>query len=293
MESPDQMRMSTHKTPTGLLVAVGGNEDKEQDLFILRSIVSLVKKDNDDPVRIELITTASEIPVEVAESYKKAFSMIDGCELGVMHIKSREEAQEFPLIKRLNRADIIFFSGGDQLRITSILGGSFVLREVRRRYFNESVIIAGTSAGAAAMPETMIYGGVATEALLKGSVHMTAGMGLIPNVIIDSHFIKRGRFSRLMQIISSNPGHIGLGLGEDTGVVIENNRYVKAIGSGLVVIFDGQDLRYTNITEVSEGEAIAIDNIRVHTIVKGFGYDLKERKYLKPQDMECLELACQ
>jgi cyanophycinase len=210
-----------------------------------------------------------------------------------MHIKSREEAQDPALIERLKKADIIFFSGGDQLRITSILGGSPVLKEARRRYFFESVIVAGTSAGAAAMPDTMIYGGLATEALLKGSVHMTGGIGLISNVIIDSHFIKRARFSRLMQIISSHPGHIGIGLGEDTGVVIEKNRFIKAIGSGLVVIFDGQDLRYTNITDVSEGEAIAIENIRVHTIVKGFGYDLRERKYLKPEDLECLELTCQ
>lgn len=295
MMSKDEQQnsYSSRKTPEGILVAVGGNEDKEHDLFILRKIVSLVAKAEKNPVKIELITTASEVPGEAAEMYNKAFKLIGGCDLGIMHIKSREEATDSALISRLRGADIIFFSGGDQLRITSILGGSPVLTEVRRRYYDERVIVAGTSAGAAAMSGTMIYGGMATEALLKGSVHMTAGIGLIGGVIIDSHFIKRGRFSRIMQIISSNPGHIGLGLGEDTGVVIEKNRYIKAIGSGLVVIFDGQDLRYTNITDISEGEAIAIENIRVHTIVKGFGYDLKERKYLKPEDMECLDLVCQ
>ncbi len=289
----DLTNSSSRKTPLGLLVAVGGNEDKEQDLSILRSIVSLVKKEGNEPVKIELITTASEIPLEVAEMYEKAFSMIEGNDLSIMHINTREEAQNLALVERLSKTDIIFFSGGDQLRITTILGGSPVLKEIRRRYFNEKVIITGTSAGAAAMPDTMIFGGLATEALLKGAVHMTTGMGLIGKVIIDSHFIKRGRFSRLMQIVSSNPVNIGLGLGEDTGVVIEQNRYIKAIGTGLVVIFDGQDLRYTNITEVSDGEAIAIENIHVHTIVKGFGYDLWERRYLKPGDMECLELVCQ
>lgn len=284
---------SSRKTPKGLLVAVGGNEDKDHDLFILRSIISLVDKEGSDPIKIELIPTASEIPMEVSSSYEKAFSMIEGCKLNIMHIKSRDEAQDSALINRIKKADVVFFSGGDQLRITSILGGSPVLKEIRKRFYHEGLIVVGTSAGAAAMPETMIYGGMATEALLKGAVHMTAGMGLLSRVIIDSHFIKRGRFSRLMQIISSNPGHIGIGLGEDTGVVIEKNRYIKAIGSGLVVIFDGQDLRYTNITDVSEGEAIAIENIRVHTIVKGYGYDLKRRKYLKPEDMDCLDLACQ
>ena len=142
------------------------------------------------------------------------------------------------------------------------------------------------------MSETMIYDGEASEALLKGAVHMTGGIGLISRVIIDSHFIKRGRFSRLMQIISTHPGKIGIGLGEDTGVVIEKGRYIKAIGSGLVVIFDGQHLRYTNIADISDGDAIAIENIHIHTIVKGYGYDLEERKYLKPPDMERLDLVC-
>ncbi len=293
LQDPDLTNSSNRKTPLGLLVAVGGNEDKDQDLSILRSIISLVMKDGNEPVKIELITTASEIPLEVAENYKKAFSIIEGNDLGIMHINTREEAQNPALVERLSKADIIFFSGGDQLRITTILGGSPVLKEIRRRYFNEKVIVTGTSAGAAVMPDTMIYGGLATEALLKGAVHMTTGIGLIGKVIIDSHFIKRGRFSRLMQIVSSNPVNIGIGLGEDTGVVIEQNRYIKAIGTGLVVIFDGQDLRYTNITEVSDGEAIAIENMHVHTIVKGLGYDLWERRYLKPADMECLDLACQ
>ena len=293
LQTPDLTNSSNRKTPLGLLVAVGGNEDKEQDLSILRSLISLVKKEGNEPVKIELITTASEIPKEVEKMYKKAFSLIGGNDLGVMHIDNREKAQDASLVGRLSKADIIFFSGGDQLRITTILGGSPVLKEVRRRYFNEKVIVTGTSAGAAAMPDTMIYGGLATEALLKGAVHMTTGMGLIGKVIIDSHFIKRGRFSRLMQIVSSNPVNIGLGLGEDTGVVIEQNRYLKAIGTGLVVIFDGQNLRYTNITEVSDSDAIAIENMHVHTIVKGFGYDLWERRYLKPADMDCLDLVCQ
>ena len=279
-------------TPRGLLVAVGGNEDKEDNPSILRRMVSLVGKDGNGPARIELITTASEIPHKVGEMYREVFSKIEGTSFGTMHIRDREGAHDPLLVDRIKAADIIFFSGGDQLRITSILGGSPVLKEIRRRYFEEFCIITGTSAGAAAMPETMIYSGDSEEGILKGKVHMTAGIGLIGRVIIDSHFIKRGRFGRLMQIISSNPGHIGLGLGEDTGVVIEKGRYIKAIGSGLVVIFDGQDLRYTNITEVSEGEAIAIENIRVHTIVRGYGYDLKERKYLKPADMGCLDLAC-
>jgi len=277
------------RAPRGILVAVGGNEDKEHDLFILRSIISLVKK---EMVNIEVITTASEIPEEVGQLYVKAFEKIGGNRLGLMHIRSREQAEEPEMLARVRMADIIFFSGGDQLRITCILGGSSILKEVRRRYQEEFCIIAGTSAGASAMSETMIYDGDSSESLLKGRVQIAGGIGLINRVIIDSHFIKRGRFSRLMQVISMNPGYIGLGLGEDTGVVIERGNIIKAIGNGLVVIFDGQHLRYTNVTSIQDGEAIAIENIHVHTLVRDHGYDLRERRYLRPEDMECLDLVC-
>jgi len=287
--SRDQGETIGSKVPKGILVAVGGNEDKRHDLTILRTITSLYHKER---VKVEVITTASEIPQEIGEVYVKAFRKIGNVDLSLMHISRREETEDASLIERLRSCDIIFFTGGDQLRITSILGGSAVLREVRRRYFNERCIIAGTSAGASAMPETMIYGGTASEALLKGTVHVTAGIGLINRVIIDSHFIKRGRFSRLMQIMSTNPGHIGLGLGENTGVVIEKGSILKAIGSGLVVIFDGHNVRYTNITNIKDGDAIAIENVNVHTLVEGHGYDLAARRYLRPLDMECLSLVC-
>jgi cyanophycinase len=224
--------------------------------------------------------------------YISAFKKVGANELVVMDIRNREQAGAPENLMMIKEADIIFFSGGDQLRITTILGGSDLLREIRRRYREEFCIIAGTSAGATAMSETMIYGGESSEALLKGTVDITAGIGLIRKVIIDSHFIKRGRFSRLMQMVSTNPGTIGIGLGEDTGVVIEKGRFIKAVGNGLVVIFDGHDLKFTNIVKIDEGEAIATENVRVHTIVKGYGYDLVERKYLRPEDMECLSLIC-
>lgn len=277
-------------TPKGILVVVGGNEDKRHNLQVLRTIQSLARK---PIVKIEVITTASEVPLEIGQLYVKAFAKIGSNELNLLHISDRDLAEDPATLERLNKADIIFFTGGDQLRITSILGGTSVLRIVKERYMAGGVVIAGTSAGASAMSETMIYEGGSQEAILKGTVHVTAGIGLISSVIIDSHFIKRGRFSRLMQIACTNPGQIGLGLGEDTGVVIEKGHILKAIGSGLVVVFDGHHIRYSNITNIKDGEAIAVENVHIHTIVRGHGYDLLERKYLRPQDMECLELVCQ
>ena len=264
------------------LVAIGGNEDKEKDLEILKHIVHLTDKKNP---YIEIITTASSTPEETSPRYIAAFKKIGVENIKIMDIRTREQAEDPKYADRIKNADIIFFTGGDQLKITSILGGTSIIENIKSRHFNENCIIAGTSAGASAMSETMIYEGESSEALCKGKVQLTAGIGLVKNVVIDSHFIKRGRFSRLMGVVTSNPGEIGLGLGEDTGVIIINGHLLEAIGNGLIVIFDGKHIEYTNISNIQMGEAIAVANVSVHTIVKGHGYNLLTRKYLTPSDM--------
>jgi cyanophycinase len=264
------------------LVAIGGNEDKEKDLDVLKQTILLSNKK--EP-HIELITTASSMPKETGESYIAAFEKISAKNVKLMDIRTREQTGNPEYVERLKNADIIFFTGGDQLRITSILGGTPVLEMIKSRYFNEKCIIAGTSAGASAMSETMIYEGEICEALCKGKVQLTTGIGLVKNVVIDSHFIQRGRFSRLMDIVTTNPGTIGLGLGEDTGVVIRQGHLLESIGAGLTVIFDGQHIKYTNISDIQIGEAIAVENVWVHTLAKGHGYNLLTRKYITPSEM--------
>ena len=265
--------------PKGLLVAVGGNEDKEHDLLVLRKILSLIKAQT---LNIEIITTASEIPEELGEMYRKSFDRIGNTSVRFMHIRTREQAEEKQYIERLKKCDVVFFTGGDQLRISSILGGTLFLDTILNKYYTEECIIAGTSAGATAMSQTMIFGGESAEALIKGSVNVTAGIGLVQNVIIDSHFIKRGRFSRLMELITSSPGHIGIGLGEDIGIIIRKGYLVEAIGNGLVVIFDGKQIKHSNISSINNGKAIAVENMHVHVLVDGYGYDLLNRTFLKP-----------
>ena len=192
-----------------VLVAIGGNEDKEKDFDVLKQTVLLSNKK--EPY-IELITTASSMPKESGASYIAAFEKIGVMNVKIMDIRTREQTRNPEYVERLKNADIIFFTGGDQLKITSILGGTPFLENIKSRYFNEKCIIAGTSAGASAMSETMIYEGESCEALRKGKVQLTSGIGLVKNVVIDSHFIKRGRFSRLMEIVTTNPGTNGLGL---------------------------------------------------------------------------------
>jgi cyanophycinase len=268
-----------HVVPRGVAVAIGGNEDKDNDLDILRATLAVSGKERPS---IALITSASAVPEELAGRYLQAFERIGTGPVHVLHISTREEAQDPDRLAMVSEADVIFFTGGDQLRITSILGGSPILGEVRRRYFEEDCVVAGTSAGASALSETMIYEGESSEALRKGTVQMTSGIGLVQKVVIDSHFIKRGRFSRLMTIVTANPGVIGLGLGEDTGVIIREGHLLEAIGNGLIVVFDGCGIGHSNITEIPMGEAIAVENVTVHTLVKGYGYDLVTRQYLNP-----------
>ncbi len=274
---------SNLKKIQSILVAIGGNEDKEKDLNVLKQTVSLTNKK--EPY-IELVTTASNMPKETGINYIAAFEKISVKNVRLMDIRTREQTGNSEYVERLKNADVIFFTGGDQLRITSILGGTPVLETVKSRYFNEKCVIAGTSAGASAMSETMIYEGKVCEALCKGKVQLTSGIGLVKNVVIDSHFIQRGRFSRLMDIVTTNPGTIGLGLGEDTGVIIRQGHLLESIGTGLTVIFDGQHIKYTNISDIQLGEAIAVENVCVHTLAKGHGYNLLTKKFITPSEME-------
>lgn len=269
--------------PKGLLIAIGGNEDKENDKLIFNAMFSMMDK---KIKRIEIITTASEYPEQAGASYYNVFSMDKNHLVGVMDIMSRKQAENQDFINRISEADIVFFTGGDQLRITSIIGGTLLERVLLRKYKEEFCIIAGSSAGASAMSQTMICGGDSKEALRKGRIKISTGLGFIDNAIIDTHFVERGRFTRLMQLISMNPSNIGIGLGEDAGIIIEGGSILRATGEGITVIIDGNDLEYTNISRINADEPIAIENLVIHTLVNGYGFDLNNRKYLKPEDLE-------
>ena len=279
--------------PKGKLIAVGGAEDKGTDLekgeihrsnlnfFELGILRRIVEEIGGPSSRIEIITTASMIPNEVGNHYMDAFGKMGCTNVDLMHIRNRQDAARPDYIERIRRCEGVMFSGGNQLRLSAIFGGTDILRIMLRRYEEENFTIAGTSAGAMAMSNTMIYEGNAMRAHLKGEVKMTTGLGFIDDVIIDSHFEKRGRFGRLAQAVATNPQAIGIGLGEDTGMLItEGGNKMEAIGSGLVVIVDGFDIRHCNIADIPDGNPISIENLKVHFCEKGNGYLLNERKFL-------------
>lgn len=279
------------QAPKGKLISVGGSEDKgteAEDKFvqkdqlnffedgILKRIISEMKGVDS---HVEVITTASQIPEEVAENYISAFGKLGCKNIGIIHIKKREDALNLDYIERIKKADGVMFTGGNQMRLSMIFGGTEILKIIIERYTNENFVIAGTSAGAMAMSNTMIYQGSSTGALLKGEVKITTGLAFLKDVIIDSHFVTRGRFGRLTQAVAGNPGCIGIGLGEDTGVLVTEGNKLEAIGSGLVLIFDGHNIRHCNIADIDEGHPISIENLVVHVLAKGNMYFLKERKF--------------
>ncbi len=277
--------------PKGTLISVGGAEDKGTDLelgiiarnnlnfFEIGILKNIVKEINNNEARIEIITTASQIPDEVGENYLDAFGKLGCKNVGHMKIRNREDAMQPEYLERLKACDAIMFSGGNQLRLTSIFGGTDFLDLLHHRYENEKFIIAGTSAGAMAMSNTMIYQGNASNAHLKGEVKITTGLAFIKDVIIDSHFNKRGRFSRLAQAVAANPSAIGIGLGEDTGVIVRNGCEMEAIGSGAVVIIDGRNIKHNNIADIEEGAPISVENMIVHIMEKGNCYNSKTRVF--------------
>jgi cyanophycinase len=224
--------------------------------------------------RIEVITTASKIPREIGPEYVKALSYLNAHNADVLNIERREQATDAEVLERLKVADVVMFTGGDQLRLTSILGGTPFHDILLDKYKNENFIYAGTSAGAAAASNNMIYQGSSSEALLKGEVKITSGLGLIDGVIIDTHFVQRGRIGRLFQTVVGNPKVLGIGLGEDTGLLITNGRQMEAIGSGLVILVDGREIKDTNLTQIEMGQPISINHLVTHVLSKYDTFDL-------------------
>ncbi len=282
----------TIKSPKGMLLAIGGAVDKGtgsdtqnsevlnpkflEDGILKRFIKELVGKTG----RIELITTASEIPEETGQHYVDAFLRLGHDNVGQIHIKQRSDTLFPEYLERVQKAEGVLFTGGNQMRLTTILGATDILRTLMDKYLNEHFILAGTSAGAMAMSSTMIYGGNSHTALLKGEVQMSKGFGFIDDVIFDTHFIVRGRIGRICQAVAINPVSIGIGLGEDTALLIKNGDRMEAIGSGLVIIVEGDTIIYSDIADIEDGEPISIENMTLHVLGQNHTYILSTRVML-------------
>ena len=263
------------------LFVIGGGEDKGTDrdrgnfkeTGILARIIKESKLKEDS--RIEIITSASQVPEEVGEDYVQAFGRLNAKNVGVFIIKTREDACDEKILDRLRNADIAFFSGGDQLRLTSIVGGSPFFDVLSERLADPDFIYAGTSAGATAASNAMIISGRSEDAIYKGEIEISSGFGLMDNIIFDTHFIQRGRIGRLFQVIVSNPKMLGVGLEENTALFIKSDRTMEAVGTGMVIIVDGSFIKNTNLLDIKAGTPISITNLVLHVMSETDVYDLK------------------
>ena len=267
--------------PRGTLIAIGGHEDKTPDTnndsdnssnVILRRFLEEITLDG--PVLV--VPIASEIPAEAAADYLAVFETLGVKRVEVLDVRERSDADSEDHMRLLDEAAALIFTGGDQLRLSALLGGTRWLRRLKERYQQEALVIAGTSAGAAAMSTPMIYQGRDNGGMRKDEIHVTIGLQFLPTVAIDTHFVRRGRIIRMAQIIATNPGCLGLGLEEDTGVVIKEGRELEVIGSGVVTIVQGQESTATNIHLIKPGAPFTIRNLDLHILSCGERYTLPE-----------------
>lgn len=261
----------------GSIVAIGGNEDKTGNLQVLKAMTAAAKGIDS---RIVVVTTASVEPEARKRDYTQAFQAIGVRDFTFIYIDSRDQAFDPGVYKKLDKADVVFFSGGDQLRLTSLLAGTPFLTTVRQLH-RGGAVIGGTSAGGAVLSDLMIYGGVSEQATRKGEILLTSGFRFIDRVAFDTHFLNRARLPRLFNIVASNPEILGIGMDEDTGVIFhDGGDTFEVVGSGTVTVVDGTRIQ-SDFHTVERGEAAHYGNATVHTLSAGDRFHIKSKTLMR------------
>jgi cyanophycinase len=269
----------------GPLIVIGGHEDKEGERAILKEVARRV-----DGGRLILATIASHQPEGYFEAYQEAFKDIGVTDLVELYLDDRGETHDPEKLALFDGAAGVFFSGGDQLRIASQIGDTPVERRIREIH-ERGGLIAGTSAGAAVMSETMLVGGSSAESHRIGDLNMAPGLGLIRDAIIDQHFAERGRIGRLLGAVAHNPRMLGVGIDEDTAIVVEGPRF-SVIGSGAVYVVDCEDVTQSNIAEARSASALSLHDVRLHVLAAGDSFDLSRRAPLSENRREPRKAFC-
>lgn len=255
------------------LVIVGGAEDKEGDCQILREFL---RRAGGTKAHIVIMTAATELPREVGENYIRVFERLGAEKVRIVDTETRDDASSSTALEAVNDATGVFFTGGDQARITSILKDTQLDEAIHKR-FAEGIVIGGTSAGAAVMPDKMIVEGDSETNPRIEIVDMGPGMGFLPGVVIDQHFSQRGRLGRLISALLQEPADLGFGIDENTAMVVTDNQ-IEVIGEGAVTIVDESEATHNNIDEILKDEALAIFGAKLHILPHGYKFDLKTRR---------------
>lgn len=256
----------------GKLLIIGGAEDKKGPCLILRKFLEL---SGGKKARLVILTAATDMPLEVGRNYQEIFNRL-GCEqLEILDIPDRKAASGRTVQQLIAEATGVFFTGGDQLQITSALGGTKLIAKLQERY-RQGLVIAGTSAGASAMSSTMIVEGDSEEAPHLNTLKMAPGLGFLNGAVIDQHFAQRGRIGRLLTAVGQNPSVLGLGIDEDTALLVEEGN-IFIWGSQTVTILDGEGITHTNASMIKPDQYLALTHVSLHVLPHGYGFCLRNR----------------
>lgn len=273
----------------GVLIPIGGAEDRGEETapklpFSSKGVLKhVLGQANGQDSRVVFVTTASKIPDELKKLYGDGFAKLGCKRFEHFHLDDKEMCEDPAILRSFAEADVVFFSGGNQARLPRYIRNTTLHELLSERYENDSLVIAGTSAGAMAMSKHMIAGGSASEAFYKGAVRLKRGFSFIPSLVIDTHFVRRGRFGRLAEAVAKHPRCIGIGLAEDTGVIIRNGNEFRVIGSGMVIVMDPREVTHNNHAVLDEGTLLSMTNLTTHFLSNGdrFSIDAHTVEVLK------------
>jgi len=270
----------TETETKGILVLIGGAEDRKDDKLILRKIVEI-----NDAQTITIIPSASCYPTGISEDYHYAFKELGVPNIQTFDIREPAEVDIEKYLDQIETTDVVFFTGGDQVKLYDVFKNSKLLSRIKELHYNNKLTIAGTSAGAAVASNPLIYDGN-LNGMKKGTVQFSEGFGLLQNITIDTHFITRGRLGRLTQFLCTGISKYGIGLGENTAIFIEADNTFTVLGTGMVTLVDTTEVSYNNFSQIQENDPIVINGIKAGFLQHGSRFDITEWKVIPQMQSE-------
>jgi cyanophycinase len=278
-----KLRKSSHQEKgerkIGRLLAIGGNEDKNEKS--MKILPHFVKMCGGKRARILVCGTPSKEVEEKERTYRKLFEKIGVAEVMEPDVTRRGDGEDEEMVEMVRRATGVFFTGGDQLRLTAIVAGTPFGNEIRHRIFNEGLIAGGTSAGAAAMSSTMFISGNSKGTVRRSDVGLAPGLGYWRDSIIDTHFAQRGRVSRMLVVFAHNPQILGVGIDEDTAIEVQPGEKFTVIGNGAAFVFDGT-VTHSSAPEAADDDVLAMTDSAMHVLPAEYGFDLRTKRPILP-----------
>ena len=273
----------------GHLLVIGGAEDKYNERRILKKFLELA---GGEKAEVLIVPVASDFPEFAADVYTQAFRNLGVANPRVLRATSRQDVFEADPHELLDGVSGVFMTGGDQMRLVSLLGGTKFAAKLRHMVRETDIVLAGTSAGAAGMSTSMIVRGESTPHPHKNSVRLSPGLGFLKNIIIDQHFTERGRISRLITAVSFNPYNLGIGIDENTAIILNKEGVMEVYGEGSITIVDGSQITYNEIAEVGDNQEFSVCGVQLHVLRDGLYYDFLNRHPIKiPNEFLLPDLA--